>query len=79
MHDAIHGFYEARADGENREHFRLFCLLEREGVAVGIRGPSLIIIAGMRKSFTCQRSRANAQRVRAAMRQVPSCLTSAIS
>jgi hypothetical protein len=33
----------------------------------------------MRKSFTCQRSRANAQRVRAAMRQVPSCLTSAIS
>ncbi len=51
MHDAMSGFYEARADGENREHFRLFCLLDRDGAAVGLRGPSLVIITGMRKSF----------------------------
>src|SRR5208283_5901582 len=51
MHDVMAGYYEARADGEHREHFRLFCLLERDGAAVGLRGPSLVIITGMRKSF----------------------------
>lgn len=25
MHDEMSGFYEVRADGEGREHFRLFC------------------------------------------------------
>jgi hypothetical protein len=51
MHGNMSGFYEARTDGENREHFRLFCVLEREGASVGLGGPSLVIITGMRKSF----------------------------
>jgi len=45
------GFYEARTDGESREHFRLFCVLEREGASVGLGGPSLVVLTGMRKSF----------------------------
>lgn len=51
MHGDMSGFYEARTDGENREHFRLFCVLERDGKKVGLRGPSLVIITGMRKAF----------------------------
>lgn len=51
MHGAMGGFYEARADGEGREHFRLFCVLERDGASVGLGGPSLVIITGMEKGF----------------------------
>ena len=51
MHGDMKGFYEARTDGENREHFRLFCVLEREGASVGLGGPSLVIITGMQKAF----------------------------
>jgi len=51
MHCDMSGFYEARTDGENREHFRLFCVLERDGASVGLRGPSLVVITGMRKPF----------------------------
>ncbi len=51
MHGDMSGFYEARADGENREHFRLFCVLERHGARLGLHGPSLVIITGMRKPF----------------------------
>ena len=51
MHGQMHGFYEARADGANREHFRLFCMLDREGALVGLGGPSLIIVTGLRKAF----------------------------
>lgn len=51
MHDEMNGYYEARTDGEGREHFRLFCVLERQGARVGLGGPSLIIITGLRKSF----------------------------
>ena len=34
MHGDMSGFYEARTDGENREHFRLFCVLERDGASI---------------------------------------------
>ncbi len=51
MHGSMNGFYEARADGERREHFRLFCVLERDGASVGLKGPSLVIITGGRKAF----------------------------
>lgn len=51
MHDEMKGYYEIRVDGPNREHFRLFCLLEREGVNVGLHGASLVIITGMSKTF----------------------------
>lgn len=51
MHDEMSGFYEVRADGEGREHFRLFCMLDRDGADVGLGGPSLVIITGKRKPF----------------------------
>lgn len=51
MHGDMGGIYEARTDGEGREHFRLFCVLEREGALAGLGGPSVIIITGMRKAF----------------------------
>jgi len=51
MHDEMRGFYEVRTDGDKREHFRLFCMLDRDGASVGLGGPSLIIITGMKKTF----------------------------
>jgi hypothetical protein len=51
MHADMSGFYEARADGPGREHFRLFCLLDRHGTEVGLGGASLVIITGARKPF----------------------------
>jgi hypothetical protein len=46
MHDEMAGFYEVRVDGPQRRHYRLFCILERDGAAVGLGGPSLVLIAG---------------------------------
>ena len=51
MHDEMKGYYEIRVNGPKREHFRLFCLLERGGVDVGLKGPSIVIITGMSKKF----------------------------
>jgi len=30
---------------------RIFCVLERDGASVGLRGPSLVVITGLRKPF----------------------------
>lgn len=65
MHGDMSGFYEARTDGENREHFRLFCVLEREGAGVGLGGPSLVIITGMRKAFHTTFTNKDYEQVRA--------------
>ena len=52
MHDEMAGYYEVRVDGEpNRTHYRLCCLLERDGSALGLRGPCIVIITGMKKPF----------------------------
>ena len=52
MHDEMAGYYEVRVDGQpNRTHYRLFCLLERDGVKVGLDGPSVIAVAGKKKAF----------------------------
>lgn len=51
MHGKMSGFYEVRVNGPNRHHYRLFCLLERNGAEVGLGGPSIIIITGLEKSF----------------------------
>lgn len=65
MHDDMSGFYEARTDGESREHFRLFCVLERDGAAVGLGGPSIVIISGMRKPFKTTFTKKEYEAVRA--------------
>jgi hypothetical protein len=51
MHAEMAGYYEVRVDGPQRRHFRLFCLLERDGATVGLGGPSLVLVAGMDKPF----------------------------
>ncbi|TMQ16844.1 MAG: hypothetical protein E6J90_23180 [Deltaproteobacteria bacterium] len=51
MHGDMNGFYEVRVDGPKRHHYRLFCVLEREGAKVGLGGPSLVVIAGKDKPF----------------------------
>jgi hypothetical protein len=51
MHGDMAGFYEVRVDGPSRHHYRLFCLLERDGRPVGLGGPSLVLICGKDKPF----------------------------
>jgi hypothetical protein len=51
MHDDMQGYYEVRVDGPQRRHYRLFCLLERNGASVGLGGPSLVVITGLDKAF----------------------------
>ena len=36
MHEEMAGYYEARVEGPGRHHYRLFCLLEREGAKLGL-------------------------------------------
>lgn len=65
MHDDMAGFYEVRVDGPQRRHYRLFCILERDGAAVGLGGPSLVLISGRAKPFMTVLSRADYGEVRA--------------
>ena len=51
MHGDMAGFYEVRVDGPQRRHYRLFCILERDGGRVGLGGPSLVLITGLDKGF----------------------------
>ena len=45
------GSYEVRVDGGNRRHYRLFCVLERDGARLGLGGPSVVVLTGMEKPF----------------------------
>ena len=51
MHGEMSGYYEIRIDDPERHHYRLFVLLERNGGALGLGGPSLVLIAGLSKPF----------------------------
>jgi hypothetical protein len=59
MHDEMSGFYEVRVDGPRREHFRLYCILERDGAKVGLGGPSIVLIDGRSKPFKTTLSKAD--------------------
>jgi hypothetical protein len=50
MHDAMAGYYEVRVDSKDT-HYRLFCLLERDGAKAGLAGPSVVVIDGKTKPF----------------------------
>jgi hypothetical protein len=65
MHGEMSGFYEARVDGPQRHHYRLFCMLDREGAKHGLAGPSIIIIAGKDKPFLTELSSREYGQVRA--------------
>lgn len=51
MHGSMAGYYEVRVDGPDRRHYRLFCVLERDGARLGLGGPSIVVISGMEKPF----------------------------
>lgn len=65
MHDDMSGFYEVRVDGPQRHHYRLFCLLERDGGAVGLGVPSVVLITGKDKPFMTELSKRDYAEVRA--------------
>jgi hypothetical protein len=65
MHDDMAGYYEIRVDGPDRRHYRLFCLLEREGEGLGLGGPSIVIIVGKDKAFRTTLSKRDYEQVRA--------------
>ncbi len=51
MHGEMSGFYEVRVDGPKRRHYRLFCILERDGATAGLGGPSIVLLTGREKPF----------------------------
>jgi hypothetical protein len=65
MHGDMAGCYEARVDGAARHHYRLFCVLERNGAALGLGGPSIVVICGSDKAFRTKLSPRDYGRVRA--------------
>jgi hypothetical protein len=46
----VAGIYEVRID-YNGMHYRLFCVLERDGANVGLTGPSIVLIDGRSKRY----------------------------
>jgi hypothetical protein len=44
------GYYEVRVDSKDT-HYRLFCIVEREGAKVGLAGPSVVVVDGRTKPF----------------------------
>ena len=49
MHGDMTGWFEVRADGPDKFHYRLFCRLDYE--AANFDEPLLAVIAGMKKKF----------------------------
>jgi hypothetical protein len=49
MHGSMGGYFEVRVNGPRREHFRLFCLLDRNGP--GLPGPAVVVVDGRREDF----------------------------
>lgn len=64
MHGDMKGWYEAR-DRHGPFLYRLFCLLERKGADLGLGGPSIVLISGMRKANETAFSKADYAQVRA--------------
>ncbi len=58
------GFYEVRVDGPGRHHYRLFCILERNGQELGLGGPSIVLITGKDKPFRTKLSESDYQEVK---------------
>lgn len=69
MHGNMSGFYEVRVDGPKRRHYRLFCVLDRNGADTGLGGPSLVLITGKDKPFQTMLSPADYAEVRSLGRE----------
>lgn len=64
MHGEMSGVYEVRVDGPKRHHYRLFCVLERDGARLGLGGPSVVVICGRSKPFMTKLSSRDYEEVR---------------
>lgn len=68
MHGDMRGWFEVRCAGPRREQFRLFCLLENGSpdalVALGLEGPTIAVITGLRKPHRTVFSATDYARVR---------------
>jgi hypothetical protein len=62
MHGKMVGYYEVRAEGPKRHHYRLFCRLDS---AAESRGPLLVILCGADKPFKTELTDADYAAVRA--------------
>ncbi len=68
MHGDMAGWFEVRIDGPNREHFRLFCLLDYDALDENgnpVGKPYLVIIDGRRKVFRTTLADAEYSKIRA--------------
>lgn len=65
MYGEMSGFFEVRVDGPQRHHYRLFCVLERDGADAGLEGPSIVIITGKDKPFRTVLAESDYRHVRA--------------
>jgi hypothetical protein len=63
MHGSMTGYFEVRVGGPKREHFRLFCLLDRDGP--GLDRPVIVALTGLRKPFRTTFSETDYAEVRA--------------
>lgn len=63
MSGEMSGWFEARADGPGRNHFRLFCFLDYE--AIGETKPNLVIVTGIKKKFKTALSKSDYAKVKA--------------
>jgi hypothetical protein len=63
MHGDMGGYYEVRVLGPGREHFRLFCLLDRHGP--GLDQSVIAVLTGLRKPHMTTFSAGDYARVRA--------------
>lgn len=64
MHGEMRGWFEVR-DRHGGWLYRVFCLLEREGAAIGLGGPSVVLVTGLRKANESAFTKADYARVRA--------------
>jgi hypothetical protein len=64
MHGEMTGYYEIRADGPGRHHYRLFCLLDYDAIHPDHDKPLLVVLTGLNKPFRTTFSDADYARVR---------------
>lgn len=62
MHGSMTGWFEVRADGRQRHHYRLYCLLDYD--AAGLDKPLLVVICGMDKPYRSTFAEADYAKVR---------------
>ena len=62
MKEDMTGWFEVRVDGPNREHFRLFCLLDYE--AQGEERLLIVVVTGLAKPFRTRLADSDYERVR---------------